>query len=91
MTLRVSQHDPHPLGLRREWEVGQDLILLHDPRRVLYHYLLLVSLHQLHTQRVRELHQRHLVWRAGLEVTQGLVVRVRVGRGHIVTESETSD
>ena len=50
LTLRVSQDDPHPLGLRREWEVGQDLILLHDPRRVLYHYLLLVSLHQLHTQ-----------------------------------------
>ena len=87
----MLQHYAHPLGLRSEGEVGEHLILLHDPRSILNHYFLLVTLKQFQTQRVRKFHECHLVRGARLEIPYGFIIWVRIRRSHIMAEGETGD
>lgn len=88
--LGVLEDYAHAFGLRAEWEVGEDLILLVDAGSVLNDHPLLVPLQELHAHRViRELDQSDLVGGARLEVSQRRVVGVRVGRSHVVAQGQT--
>lgn len=86
----MSENNAHTLGFRREGEVSFHVVLLLNACRVLDHYLLLVTFKQLQAQLVCEFDEGDLVGGGSLEVTDGWICWVGVGRRHIVAESEAS-
>ena len=85
----MFQNYTHPFGFRAEWEVRQHMILLHDACSVLDHNFLLISLQKFETERICEFHERNLIRRTRLKFSYSQVIRVGIGRSHIVAQGKT--